>query len=57
MTLAECPEGTSSHAVVLIGYTADTWIIQNDWSDIWGENGFIRLERGEGKNTCGMFNQ
>ena len=25
MTLAECPVGTTSHAVVLVGYTNDTF--------------------------------
>jgi len=41
------------HGVLLVGYTADAWIVKNSWADSWGENGYIRLARG---NTCGMAN-
>lgn len=28
----ECPESAEiDHAVLLVGYTADTWIIKNEW--------------------------
>ena len=45
------------HAVVLVGMTNDTWIVRNSWSSQWGDNGYIRLERKDGLNTCGIANQ
>ena len=36
------------HAVLLVGYTADYWIIKNQWGKSWGESGYIRISRTEG---------
>merc|ERR1711862_165574 len=33
------------HAVQLIGYTEDYWLIRNSWGVGWGEEGYIRLSR------------
>jgi len=35
------------HCVQATGYTSDYWVIRNSWSTEWGEEGFIRLERGQ----------
>lgn len=45
--------GTSlNHGVLLVGYTADSWIIKNSWGKNWGEAGFIRVSNVAGKNCA-----
>ena len=40
------------HAVTIVGYTKDAWIIKNSWGPTWGEDGYLLLERGS--NACGV---
>jgi cathepsin L len=40
------------HAVTIIGYTKDAWIIKNSWGPNWGVGGYLLLERGT--NACGV---
>lgn len=42
-----------NHGILLVGMSDDYWKVKNSWSSSWGENGFIRLARG---NTCGICN-
>lgn len=48
------------HAMKLIGYGHDEkeglfWILQNQWSDDWGDNGFINIKAGEvGIDSIGL---
>ena len=48
------------HGVTLVGYGSesgkDFWIIKNSWSTSWGENGYIRLQKGisASHGTCGI---
>jgi len=40
------------HAVKLVGYGADYWIVANSWGTTWGEAGFFRIAKGI--NNCGI---
>jgi hypothetical protein len=48
--LNECTKDLNL-GVVIVGTTSDGWIIRNSWSKVWGEEGYIRLAKG---NTCGV---
>ncbi|GAB9475871.1 Cysteine protease family c01a [Globisporangium polare] len=54
--LSSCDTTQVDHAVLAIGYDADTIKIKNSWGDRWGEAGYIRLKRGTGgQGTCGII--
>jgi len=56
----ECSGRQLDHAVLLVGYgTANKpyWKVKNSWATTWGEDGYIRLQRGGGVNCCGMKNK
>jgi len=53
-----CPGKQLDHGVAAVGYGtdggSDYWIIKNSWGASWGEDGYVRLNRGS--NTCGVSN-
>lgn len=49
----DCFGSGLNHGVLLVGYTADTWIVKNSWGKNWGEQGFVRTKNTAGSN-CGI---
>ena len=42
-----------NHAVLLVGYTPESWIIKNSYGPQWGENGYAKISRNV-TNPCGI---
>jgi len=46
-----CNENEIDHSVGLVGYGTDTgadyWAVKNSWSTYWGDQGYIKIVRGE----------
>lgn len=38
-----------NHAMVIVGYTPQVWIVRNSWGRDWGENGYVYIPRGQNK--------
>ncbi|KAK5639340.1 hypothetical protein RI129_011832 [Pyrocoelia pectoralis] len=49
-----CSPNTVNHAMLVVGYTKDAWILKNWWGNRWGEEGYMRLRKGN--NRCGVAN-
>jgi len=57
---AECVTGArTDHAVAVVGYGTengvDYWLVKNSWGTGWGENGYIRVQRGVSMCNIGGF--
>jgi cathepsin F/cysteine peptidase B len=54
--VTDCDGQQLDHGVLLVGYGTDGstpyWIVKNSWGTGWGENGYIRLQKGT--NQCGL---
>ncbi|EDV90909.1 GH23974 [Drosophila grimshawi] len=49
-----CSSTSVNHAMLLIGFDKDFWILKNWWGELWGESGFMRIRKGI--NLCGIAN-
>lgn len=49
-----CSSNTVNHAMLVVGYTKDAWILKNWWGSHWGENGYMKLRKKV--NRCGIAN-
>ena len=54
---AGCNSDSINHAVVVVGYGTteeglDYWLVKNSWGPGWGDQGYIKIQRGV--NMCGI---
>ena len=43
-----------NHAMLIVGYGPDYWLVKNSWGTAWGMKGYIKFKRGI--NMCGIAN-
>lgn len=49
-----CTSTSVNHAMLVVGFEKDYWILKNWWGARWGEAGYMRLRKGN--NLCGIAN-
>ena len=46
------------HGVLIVGYGEENnkkyWLVKNSWSEKWGDNGYVKIERTDSENTSGV---
>ncbi|KAL0279687.1 UNVERIFIED_CONTAM: hypothetical protein PYX00_001188 [Menopon gallinae] len=47
-----CSSTRVNHAMLIVGYTKDAWILKNWWGPHWGVDGYMFLRKG--KNRCAV---
>eukprot|EP00088_Acartia_fossae_P061372 TRINITY_DN7376_c0_g1_i2.p1 TRINITY_DN7376_c0_g1~~TRINITY_DN7376_c0_g1_i2.p1 ORF type:complete len:307 (+),score=90.81 TRINITY_DN7376_c0_g1_i2:171-1091(+) len=46
-----------NHAVLVVGYGSNYWLVKNSWGTSWGEHGFFKIKRGTGHCGIGSLHQ
>ena len=41
-----------NHAVTVVGFTPEYWVVKNSWGVNWGDGGYGKISRGH--DTCGI---
>lgn len=47
-----CSNNAINHAVTVVGYGPNYWIVKNSWGTGWGEQGYIKIKKGS--RMCGI---
>lgn len=52
-----CTNGRQGgHAVTIVGYNQDAWIVKNSWGGAWGESGYFRIKMSKDSvGICDMY--
>jgi hypothetical protein len=57
--VTNCPQDQLDHGVLIVGFDDNNsppyWIIKNSWGPTWGEQGYIRVEKGTGQCNIGTY--
>lgn len=51
----DCPTSPLDHAITVVGWGTNYWIVRNQWGTGWGEQGYIMLPMEGFPGACGMF--
>ncbi|XP_047042139.1 procathepsin L-like [Helicoverpa zea] len=55
-----CNVGNINHGILLVGYGVENgvpyWLAKNSWGETFGEQGYIKFERGDDRDSCGVMN-
>jgi cathepsin L len=47
-----CVRQVTNHAINIVGFTKDSWIVRNSWGVEWGEKGHIRIKKNQNQNNA-----